>query len=993
MASPEFASVSENPLSAGVPTRHWAGWFAFLVGLAALAIAVGGLMAFRAITHASISQMLEPKDVPALEWAIEWYGTVVWLTTAVSILLGAIHVATEATKPKRICVGILWSLTLLMFAVSSRFSSTGGPNELDVEPTSFLDWGQLVCVAVIGLMLCRRFSDLGASTNPQDLRRRGTFEHLRRMSAILLCGLIAVALHGVLEHIEFWDPETNGGYDYKRFFAGPTEIDQANLVLYTTSTLFAALAALVGICGYLGLRLAELGDPSSHVWRRRWILTVSASGAWLWTLAATVPWQLRIWMEIKADEGWILPALTIVLTASILWPMIALTLARLTLDAQASSEETAGGQPVCSTSDLAFWSSTLFLWYPLSPFRRRTGNALFWWTRTLTAAATLIGAAVIVYQIEEWFDFEDWRGMLKRGQLPLLRVLFSLMLGLVAYRILWRLFEASMRPSEPRAAFSGWERWGRRLASGLLLITSGAMIASASWPLWGWESMSRNVFARTIEFSDRHDFEIRFLHWLLDFDGDGYAALLHGGDPDDSDPDIQSAYLPAVSQVELVPDEFVPSESLTANPACKNVVVLYLEGIVPRAISAYGKRKLPGGLIATPAMDSIAQAGTLFTEARCFYPSTWDAWFVTVSGRYFHITEMNNALPFGDRYTRYNNLYKVLEQSGINRWCHADCSPYTDLLVPQHLKDAPDSNWTPADPEFSTSLTDEEEEQGLWKGDKRNQRMIEFIESLGPNDRFFMTEHMSDSHFPWNRTSMERARELGFPDGLKPYEEDAFVSDGKWNNRYAAYLQVVTRVDRQIGDLIDALKRKGVYDETAIFIVSDHGCQWWEHEHMYYVSHIYDQSLRVPLIARIPGTKHGTVSHQPVTQADILPTMMEVAGLKHANNADRPLPGRSLLPLMNREQVSEDVYRNRDVPLMTHYDTVGLLHNFETKLIYDRPSGTALLFDLVNDPGEMTNLGDKDPDKLQEMMELLKSYAVEHPEFTGEIARSKEETE
>ena len=67
--------------------------------------------------------------------------------------------------------------------------------------------------------------------------------------------------------------------------------------------------------------------------------------------------------------------------------------------------------------------------------------------------------------------------------------------------------------------------------------------------------------------------------------------------------------------------------------------------------------------------------------------------------------------------------------------------------------------------------------------------------------------------------------------------------------------------------------------------------------------------------------------------------------------------------------------------------------NFEWKLIYDRPSGTALLFDLVNDPEEMSNLADEDPEQLQLMMDLLKNYAVEHPEFTGEIARSKEETE
>jgi len=75
---------------------------------------------------------------------------------------------------------------------------------------------------------------------------------------------------------------------------------------------------------------------------------------------------------------------------------------------------------------------------------------------------------------------------------------------------------------------------------------------------------------------------------------------------------------------------------------------------------------------------------------------------------------------------------------------------------------------------------------------------------------------------------------------------------------------------------------------------------------------------------------------------------------------------------------------------MTHYDTVGFIHQFETKLIYDRPSGTSLLFDLVDDPDEMINLADSDPERLQDMLKRLQDYADTHLEFTGEIARSQE---
>ena len=57
-------------------------------------------------------------------------------------------------------------------------------------------------------------------------------------------------------------------------------------------------------------------------------------------------------------------------------------------------------------------------------------------------------------------------------------------------------------------------------------------------------------------------------------------------------------------------------------------------------------------------------------------------------------------------------------------------------------------------------------------------------------------------------------------------------------------------------------------------------------------------------------------------------------------------------------------YRGRDVPLLTHYDMLGVIHDFRYKLIFHRPLGTYLLFDLREDPGEMTNLADSRPELL-----------------------------
>ena len=134
-----------------------------------------------------------------------------------------------------------------------------------------------------------------------------------------------------------------------------------------------------------------------------------------------------------------------------------------------------------------------------------------------------------------------------------------------------------------------------------------------------------------------------------------------------------------------------------------NILFVFLEGVTPTSISAYGKRTVRG----TPNIDSVARDGTMFMQARCFYPSTWDGWFSTLTGRFLRVQEMDMSRPFGDRYSRYSNLYKVLRLTGINRWCHMNCPPYYKSLVPEDMYP---TAWMPDfDSEISGAKTN------LWK--------------------------------------------------------------------------------------------------------------------------------------------------------------------------------------------------------------------------------------------------------------------------------------
>ncbi|MCH8922674.1 MAG: hypothetical protein IIA67_05945 [Planctomycetes bacterium] len=137
----------------------------------------------------------------------------------------------------------------------------------------------------------------------------------------------------------------------------------------------------------------------------------------------------------------------------------------------------------------------------------------------------------------------------------------------------------------------------------------------------------------------------------------------------------------------------------------------------------------------------------------------------------------------------------------------------------------------------------------------------------------------------------------------------------------------------------------------------------------------------------MPG---GRESDAPVLQIDILPTVMEVVGVRLANpRDDYRMVGRSLVPLMRGDRSEEELakFRDRDIPLKTHYDTIGLLSQGRYKLIFERPTGTYFLFDLLDDPGEMHNLAGDRPELLEDMLQRLRQQIRQKPAFIGQIKR------
>lgn len=122
-------------------------------------------------------------------------------------------------------------------------------------------------------------------------------------------------------------------------------------------------------------------------------------------------------------------------------------------------------------------------------------------------------------------------------------------------------------------------------------------------------------------------------------------------------------------------------------------------------------------------------------------------------------------------------------------------------------------------------------------------------------------------------------------------------------------LATLTTVDRGVGTLVHELKRDGELDNTMFIFSSDNGYLFGEHRVFLNKVYPYEESLRVPLLVRMPTSalRGGSATRRqpaevstPVDQVDLTATILDLAGAApcDANGDCRTLDGRSLQPLL-----------------------------------------------------------------------------------------------
>lgn len=167
-----------------------------------------------------------------------------------------------------------------------------------------------------------------------------------------------------------------------------------------------------------------------------------------------------------------------------------------------------------------------------------------------------------------------------------------------------------------------------------------------------------------------------------------------------------------------------------------------------------------------------------------------------------------------------------------------------------------------------------------------------------------------------------------------------------------AYYGSISYVDERIGEVLEALTRTNLLENTLVMLCADHGDMIGERG-LWYKMSFYDWSSRVPLIMAGPGVPTGRRVRSNCGLVDILPTLVDIAAGGDWDGYPEPPDGRSLLPLL----IAEDETRVAVSELFSEgvaapYVMLRRGRYKFTFVAYDPPQ----LFDLAADPDELHDL-------------------------------------
>lgn len=425
---------------------------------------------------------------------------------------------------------------------------------------------------------------------------------------------------------------------------------------------------------------------------------------------------------------------------------------------------------------------------------------------------------------------------------------------------------------------------------------------------------------------------------LSDRDGDGASAYFGGGDCDDSDPavgpdaidvpgngrdeDCSGSDEPAIAPPAPAAGA-APAAPAATLPKDLNVVLITIDTLRwDLGYMGYGRP-------VSPNLDALAARSVVFENAYALASYTAKSLGPMLIGKYAGETDRGwahfNRFPKSEPF-----LQERLQEAGVFT---LSVQGYWYFYKDAGFERGFDVIDASAAPKLQKVEGDD-----TFNSDKISSAVLAQLEKPElATRRFFLWAHYVDPHSEYVHHA-----EFGF--GKSP--RDRYDSE-------------VAFVDREVGRVLEALKKSPFAERTAVIVTSDHGEAFGEHGMIRHGFELWEELVRVPLIVHVPGVEPRRIAVRRST-IDLVPTVLELFGAPRPSGEGKDfVSGRSLVPDLfaapeNLE--ARPVYVDMAAGPYNAERQAYIEGDLKLVLSGARPLA---LFDLKSDPGEKKDLLDR----------------------------------
>ena len=303
-----------------------------------------------------------------------------------------------------------------------------------------------------------------------------------------------------------------------------------------------------------------------------------------------------------------------------------------------------------------------------------------------------------------------------------------------------------------------------------------------------------------------------------------------------------------------------------------NIIIITLDTVRADHIAFYGYKK-----IQTPAIDQLAKTSATFINAYTPSPLTLTAHTSLLTGLY----PQSHNIHDNDIFQLRKSIMTLPEF--LKKRNYATAAFVSSIILNSYY--GLDQGFDMYDDlsKFSSSSNNLIERQA----DSTTNVACKWIEKSHPP--FFLWVHYFDPHYPYHPPS--------------PFAE-----------KYASnpYDGEIAYTDSSLAKLINCISKKYQLNNSIIIIAGDHGESLFEHDEERHGIFLYNSTVKIPLIIKIPNTKPSIIQYN-VSLIDILPTILDYLSM----TIPEYIEGKSLLNIIKNPEANSDILSSRTLFMET----------------------------------------------------------------------------